>query len=393
MRRTFSQWEVVVAQALIGVGVTFLAFFAPSVPFALALVPLVAGVLMGTRRARAAAMACFMLWPVMISAIGLIGTELDAVMVWGGAVAGLTALAGLAAFAGVTGTTLMLLAVPVFPASPLLPLASLSGGSLLWIVVSLTIASCVEYAGPRSLYLRAGLLAIPVTALIGVHVAPLMRAEGAEHAAQARPVWQELRVPPALTERGQWLVLRDSLPTGATVVLGENMFRAEDAEPLSFWCRAARARDLTVFIGVSEPYGGTRRGAVWRLDSDRCRPRPISAQYRARLGIPGLTGTWGRMERAADEATVSAVAHRDPEADWLICFEAFLPWAWAGLLQDGATAAPVVILSNDSAFGAQAGAMSTLRRKAAAALGRLTGRPVHHAEAGRTYLIAGGPTL
>ena len=43
-----------------------------------------------------------------------------------------------------------------------------------------------------------------------------------------------------------------------------------------------------------------------------------------------------------------------PGPDWLICLEAFLPWAWAGLLADTArdrgTPDPVIVRSNDTSF-------------------------------------------
>ena len=380
-----------------GAGLTAAAFFLPDIPFWLSLIPLALGTVRGTRPARALAMALFLLWPVVISAIGLTGTGLAPEIVWPGAAALLVGLAALAAWAGIAGTTLLLALVPVFPASPLLPLSgALAGlpGPALWSAVGLLAALLLMTALDAWPAATPWYRAAAPGLLIGLAVlwpptGPLRAAltpsvTSPRPAPAERAVWQSHPVPQTVTERARWLRMRDAMPQGATVVLGENVFRAEDREARAFWCAAATARDLTLYIGLSAPEHGHRRSLIRRLDPETCRQGAPAAPaiYKARYGIPGLTGTWGPM--------AGPMAAPEISADWLICLEAFLPWAWAAVLTGDAgsrASQPLLILSNDSAFGPAGGAMATLRRKAAATLARLARRPVYHAETGRTYLI------
>lgn len=389
-----------------GAGLTAAAFFLPAIPFWLSLAPLAVGTVMGTRPARALAMAGFLLWPGVISALGLTGTGLAPEIVWPGMAVLLAALAALAAGIGIAGTTLLLAVVPVFPASPLLPLADALAGlpvPALWIAVGLItglVTGAVLDAWPgATLWHRAaapGLLIALVAlgqsgALSGPAPGsgPQVAATASVAASAERAVWQSRSVPQSVTERARWLRMRDAMPQGATVVLGENVFRAEDREARAFWCAAATARALTLYIGLSAPEHGHRRSLIRRLDPETCRQGAPAAPaiYKARYGIPGLTGTWGPM--------AGPMAAPERSVDWLICLEAFLPWAWAAVLTgavDSRAGQPLLILSNDSAFGPAGGAMAALRRKAAATLGRLARRPVYHAETGRTYLIKPTPT-
>ena len=420
------------ALVLCGASLTWAAFFLADVSFWLALAPLGLGIVIGTRTARAIAMACFILWSAAISGIGLIGTGSDPWLVWPGAVTAVAGLALLSAFTGITGAALLLLLIPVFPASPLLPLADALGGLPypgLWGLALLAVLAALETGAPGGPGLRAALLGL---ALVPIPVwqwaspadeAPTgnqTTAGALSETMDATSGWREMPVPEAITERGRWLLLRERLPEGAAIVLGENVFGAEDTEALAFWCRAAANRNLTLLAGVAEPYGDTRRGAVWRLSRETCAPgRRVGnmAIHRAAFGIPHLTGTWSGMTgsyggtaspapgiagpwrrppafRGTDpreEPLPIAAAPRDPlppPQDWLICLEAFLPWAWGDLLFVGPRTAdtPILVLSNDRAFGRHADAMATVRRKAARAMAGLTRRPIYHAETGRTFL-------
>ncbi len=362
----------------------FAAFFLPSVPFALALLPLLVAAWSGLAALRAAAMAGFMLWPAIASATGLVGVGMDPGVAWAGAAGIVVALSLLAAGTGILPVTLALLALPVFPASPLLPLAALLPGAgfagLIVTALALTVAETL-----RSRRIRTVLFTGIAATLAVWNILP-----GAPGAG-ATSLWREIPEPVTITERARWIALRDSLPEGGTASLGENIFRAEDADARAFWCRAAKTRNLTLFIGVSEPYEGVRRSALRRLDPETCARTGDATITRAGFGIPGVTGTWTLMEGDGTSA-----AH-DPGFDVLICLEAFLPWAWVSLLTEDPR--PVVVLSNDGAFGPVVASLpvlgslpvSVLRRKAARAMAGLSGRQVHHAETGRTALLLSTP--
>jgi len=407
----------VAVPAVCGATLAYAGFFLDGAPLWLALAPLAWGLVIGTRIVRGAAMAAAMLWPVTLSGIGLTGAGVAPWLVWPGATAVLVGLSGLAAIAGIGGATVSLLAVPVFPASPLLALADALGGvahPLALGAAVLATCACLEL-GPR--FLRAVARPSVRAAVLGIVLVPLAlsmpASSGAANLAGPEPEaeWRERAVPRAFSEHGSRLLLRAQLPRGGTVVLGENVFEAEDAGARAFWCAAVIDRDVTLFAGVSEPYGTVRRGAIWRLDRDGCangaHPTPV---HRARFGIPGLTGTWGPM--ASDVENGPRVAGEPGTEHWLICLEAFLPRAWLrGVPDRGAVhrpswlsgpanmgvadnVAPVLVLSNDGAFGRHADAASRLRRKIAGAMAGVMARgpdgrprPVLHAETGRTVLI------
>ena len=371
------------------------AFFFPAIPFALALLPLLAGLWSGARTARFIAMTGFLVWPVFLSAWGLAGLEAGRPdLIWGLAT-GFVLLAGLlAAQIGILPATLLLTLIPVFPASPLLPLAALLPGlGLMGLFGASVILTLIEATRARKKTLL-GLITACLMIWSSAHM--LLRDTGE---VESRTGWRALAEPQAITERGRWLALRATLPDGATVILGENVFMAHDTEARAFWCRTVRAGAFTLYSGVAERYGAATRGAVWKLDADSCargpRPAHSPAVHRATVGIPHLTGGWGPMQRGTVAGTGGGT-HPGPDVDWLICLEAFLPWAWAGLLagpspeQD--TPRPVIVLANDTAFRSLPALkgpppVHVLRRKAALAMAGLAGRDVLFAETGRTLLL------
>ena len=382
----------------IGAAVTFAAFFLPSIPFALALLPLFAGLWSGARTVCFTTMTSFMIWPVFLSAWGLHGVGVsETLVVWTLATGLVTALGLLAAQIGILPATLLLAFIPVFPASPLLPLAALLPGldpaSLFGVLTALALTEATRR--PRR---RRTLLGL-TTCCLGIWAMGhgLIREHNAQH---LRIDWRETPEPTAITERGRWIALREQLPEGTVAILGENLFNAKNDEARAFWCHAVTTRNLTLYLGVAEPYGAVARSAVWKLDAETCAKPPVlrktPAIHRAGLGIPYLTGTWGPMRNTPVPASGAG-----EEADWLICLEAFLPWAWAGLLmdtsQDHTAPRPVIVLSNDGAFrplpylppmpALGHPPVHELRRKAATAMARLTGRPVYFAETGRTLLL------
>ncbi len=354
--------------ALAGPALAVPAFFVEDGPFWLAGLPLLAGIRAGTLLARAAAMSGWLAVPAGICAIGLTGIGHAPELVWPCAAAVVLTLALLAALAGIGPVTVLTTLAPFFPASPLLVLAdALPGVGIAGLCI---VALCFLAIEPLPRYRGECLAALAA-------VIAAFNLFGWDQAFRAGPsAWAGFPEPPGVTGRGRWIAIRDFLPEGAAAVLGEAVFRAEDRAALDFWCRAAEARDLTLFVGVTETWNGTDRGAVWRLDPESCAPggdRVVAA--RAWLGIPGVSGDWLPMPDAAIGAA---------GPDVLVCLEAFLPWSWARLALAG-TARDVVVISNDGAFGTLP--VPVLRRKAAGAMAGLLGLGIAHAETGRTLLM------
>jgi len=352
------------AVALSGPVLAVPAFFHGGIPLWLAGLPLLAGIAAGTPSARAAAMAGWLAVPAWLSAVGMEGIGHAPASVWAVAVATVAAAACLAALVGIAAVTAAVTLVPWFPASPLVALAdALPGLGFVGLGATTLCLAAVEPV-PRG---RTPLL---------LALAGLLTAWNLNAPPPGSTVWTERPEPPALTERGRVAAVRDSLPAGATAILGEAFFRAGDAAAGGAWCRAAEARGLTLFIGVTERWAGTDRGAVWRLDREACAPGAAPAvAARAWVGVPGVTGGWLPMPAGG--------ARRRPGPDFLVCLEGFLPWAWARLSLDGA-GPTVAVVSNDRAFGPLP--VPVLRRKAAGAMAALTGRTAVHAETGRTLL-------
>lgn len=340
------------------------ALFHAAVPFWIAGLPLVAGIWAGTPLARAAAMAGWMAVPAATSAFGLAGIGQPGALVWTGAAIVVVACAVLAARLGIATVTIALTLVPVFPASPVVVLAdTLPGLGLIGLGIAALCLFAVEHL-PRG---RTPLL----LALVG-----LLGAWKIQSPPPGPSAWTAIPEPPGASERGRWLAILELVPEGATAILGEAVFRDGDLAALGFWCRAAEARDLTLFIGVTETWRRADRGAVWRLDRETCAPgRAPAIAERAWLGIPGVTGGWRPMPRAGGDAT---------GPDFLICLEGFLPWSWARLAAARASR-DVVVVSNDGAFGSLP--VHVMRRKAAGAMAALDDRAVAHAETGRTVLV------
>ena len=377
---------IILLASLAALLVTLAGFFQPAAPLWFAGLPLLAGILRGTPYARAGAVAAFMIWPAILCAAGLHNIGLPPFLIWPGAALAVATLAGLAGYIGLAPLALVLTLIPVFPASPLLVLAELlpgfglGGAGLAGLGLLLAGLFCAEFS-PRW---RSAVVLLLVGGVI---------AWGQVRAEPVAPetAWSSQAAPRTVTERAHWIALRDSLPIGAQAILGENLFAAQNHEAAAFWCHAARAQNLTLWIGVR---GEDRRGQVWRFDRDLC-AQPTGGPARihaARYGIPGLTGSSGSLNRTAgSEPAAGAAPANAGEAGviWLICYEAFLPWAWIPALRDAPKGYPIVVLANDSAF--TTGAVAILRHKLGHALARLTNRPVLQATTGKTFLLRRNP--
>ncbi|MCY4306113.1 MAG: hypothetical protein OXC62_15260 [Aestuariivita sp.] len=405
--------------AFAGSGLTYFAYFDDRFPLAWALLPFIVAVILGTMWARITAMVSFLVWPVVISSIGLIGIGLDAALVGLGACGILITLLGLTAVAGLTGATMALLCVPVFPASPLLPLMD-SLKDLPWALIFLVVimiitglleVKSIQHGSPDEA--RSCRLAVMAVMFIVVSLGQSLphrpdTKNDITEGFQSR--WYEIPAPVGLTPLTRWIQLRDQLPRNGTIVLGENIIDAEDIDGLSFWCRAVAAKNLTLYLGVSEPYRFHRRSALWMLDRDICAVvqspdfKITDARIaRARYGIPWVTGTWTLMP--ATPLSLPDAIQPDvllSSNSVFMCLEAFLPWAWFHSLlnsppthnHENQQVQHMIVVANDTAFGRHAAMISTLRRKVAGTvmtfLNHSIKRPfssVVFAEAERTYLV------
>ena len=416
------------AAFIIASAVTATGFFVPGIPLWLAAVPLIAPLVAGRAMPwlAAIAFAAFMLWPAALCAAGLVGIGFHPLLVWPAALMTVIALAGLAGLTGVAILTVTVTLVPVFAASPMLALAdAVPGTGLAGPAALMTCLAIVEWIPGRrteDLLHRAGIaLMIIVGAIawnlaIAAHpykpgdmapgkTAPMRGTHDIDAGSQTDPqsrAWREIAEPPAITEHGRWIALRDRLPQGSNVIMGENFFAATDDAAIAFWCDAARTRDLGLWIGVRVDQDQIRRGAVMRFDPQTCAlPDPMpQIVHAAQRGIPAITGTWGNMAplqaMAEGSYTPTGDASGGPDGDapapaWLICYEAFLAWSFVPVLAQvpqAPASAPIIVLSNDGAFGSLP--VSRLRRKVTRAMAGLGGRTVLHADTGRTILVKGG---
>ena len=325
--------------------------------------PLLMAIGIGTRSARAVSFGAWVAVPAAICARGLVGLGFPPELVVPAAMAVTVILAWTAALAGVGLASLAVTLIPPFPASPVIPLAdmlpALGPAALAGAAAALFV---IEVIGSRVLR-WGGVLALALALGIWKATAPFPPPpEG----------WVSMSVPTAVTERGRWIAIRNALRPGTTAALGEAVISADDPAAVSFWCRAVTDRDLTLYIGVTESYLRSDRGAVRRFDRSSCAdgrtPGPVA---RAWIGIPGLTGGWTPMPGAFPSS--------GDAPHFLICLEAFLPWAWFRTHTDPA-AAPIIVISNDGAFGDLP--VPSLRRKATAAMAGMLGIPALHAETG-----------
>ena len=398
--------------------VTAVGFFSPGVPLWAAGLTMLIAIVTGLRSYRTIAMASFLLWPAVLCATGLVAIGFHPVPVWVVAAIAVIGLTALSALTGVAILAVIVTLIAVFPASPVLVLADavpgtgLIGASALVgpIVVMLCLAIVEFMPGKRAADVlhRAGAIVMIAVGVVVWQLAmtahPDASISGSGPAAAANTIWQEMDEPRAVTERGRWIALRDMLSEGGKAIFGENFFRADDHDAIAFWCGAARQQNLTLWIGVRVDRNAIRRGAVMRFDPQSCALSDAAPPivHAAQWGIPGITGTWGRMEplsghsagQAGDREANDGLDDKGPASAWLICYEAFLVPAWAEALSQAATGQPpdnrpIIVLSNDGAFGALP--VSRLRRKVTRAMAGLTGRMVLHADTGRTFLLRAGP--
>ena len=403
---------------IMGVAIlAYAALFAPNVTLAWLIIPLVIGITVADPRTKAVMMGVTLVWPIGVCSLGLINLGESAVVITVGAALLLGAIAALASVVGITMTTIGLLAIPIFPASPLLVLVALVQTlpyPLIGFGVVLLFALGIEL---RWLYRRSyppapsssghdrtmrPIYRVIMTA-VGAFILLLsiLKAQIAElQPLRVQPAgWFTVEQPLAITDYGSRLKLRDAIRErtypNSLVILGETMMAAADTEAVAFWCEIVAANDITLLIGVS----AGDRSTLWRLTAETCAQRRTTPMVflQARLGVPSHTGPFWPAALYPDAPLTAHFGPGDPVTgrDVLLCIEAFLPWAWIkGPWRHALTSqrAPVVIVSNDRAFGRWAPAVRELRRKVARAMASLVlshRRPplVLHAETDHSFLI------
>lgn len=368
------------------------AFFLPSIPLWCAGLPLLLAIMARAFTTRFVLALSFFFWPALTATLGLTALGYPTLPVSFGTALAVLVLPLLMAWLGIVPVSLALLLLPTFPANPLLVLIDALPGSpsLITLILPLLWLLIVEALNPP--FLRAFLTLLFCAGLGAGHLGAAFSSDQTE-TRPAPAIWVEQPVPVAITERGSWVRLRDSLAPGSEAILGENLFTEDDVEALAFWRKAARDRNLTLWIGVKARDG---RGMLLHLAPDTVSidPEPAAA---ARYGIPGITGTWRQMDPrptapgdGADTTTATAAPQKHTNPDWLFCYEALLPHAWMPLRRANQQAAPqtprpIVVLASDRWLTPLP--FHVTRRKVARAMADMAGREVYFAETGRTILL------
>lgn len=181
-----------------------------------------------------------------------------------------------------------------------------------------------------------------------------------------RPVVvMELRNIPAFSVDMAVEIAVSAAAPGETLVFGENLIDARSRSAWAAqWCRLAEEHDVELYSGVLRRDGASQ---IWRFGNENgaCRARQV---YNRVVGIPMVTSGWG-----------FGGAHPEPDPgsmrdiDWMICFEAFVPLRWLGLLRSDRPG-PVVIASNDTWL--KPTPIDVLREKVGRSWSRLLDRPV-----------------
>ena len=182
----------------------------------------------------------------------------------------------------------------------------------------------------------------------------------------------KLDTQPAMTTRSREGALIAQLPENGTVMLGENILDLEDRTALSRWCRYAAELQSELFVGTLER---NNRATVRRFAPDDCRGKVV---YERRFGLPGIPGGAGI---GADQ--MQDVRIRGRSIHWLICFEAFVPWAWTAM--DAPAGSVVVIVANDR--WTRPAPVDVARRKVVRSMARLWNLTPVLAETGRKAVI------
>jgi hypothetical protein len=280
------------------------------------------------------------------------------------------------AWLGIGLSSALLCLIPFFPANPLLVTGAVFPDLGAW-GIALLLISIITIELLKSSKARVGLLVAAVT----LGQIPFAR-QSIDHGYQQAISEQRKDIAPndmysefdisnhkAITRSGQWAQIAQVIENRSTVILGENIFDHTDIGASAYWCRIAREKTATLYIGVR---GQGSVGEVWEFDGRDCTDPAVA--YRAEVGIPQITGGW-LPNRSAPQSTLSG-------QQWLACFEGFSMYRWLRVYMTGAKS--VVIVSNDRLT--QPILTSVLRRKVSAQFAKLFGLTVAHADTGQNII-------
>ena len=367
----------------LSLGLTAIGFFLASAPLAVAYVPLAVALCLKDKPMRFWLIFGHFFWVGVISAWGLYQLGYDPILttiltlIVLGIGSGLMLLMGIGVSAG------LLMLAPFFPANPLLITGSVFPGhgslGVIFLLGAIIAVETLKHFKARVALLAAviALGQIPFGQLFAIPAKywPFATVTNTASAA-ADPSYDYTEIDKssfrAITDLGRWNQIASVINENDTVILGENIFDQSNTGAISYWCRIAREKSATLFIGVK---GIKDVGEVWRFDSNDC-PAP-TVIYRAAIGIPTITGGWAPGYTSTQGAGTSL-----PEVQWLACFEGFSLSRW--LAAAATKAKEVIILSNDSPTHPIP--TGVLRRKVGHQFAKLFDLTVVHADTGRNII-------
>ena len=365
------------AAFLVSAALTAAGFFVSVVPLIIAYLPFGAAILFKAPSLKFGFVSGHFVWVALVSAWGLSALGYDGLYSLSASLGAGVALSLFMAVGTVGFTSLLLCFVAWFPANPLLITGAIYPGmGIIGLLLLAVLAGLIELR--RKKQMPFTLVALFIASTLMANTLNLIRAEPEQKSGQGLDASAfrmiELDNDAYLTRSGEWRMLATHIPANSTAVLGENIFRFDDAAGINHWCRVAARKNAQIFIGV-EGQGGASE--IWRFDRASC-PEPEQV-YSARVAIPGITGpvvtglsSWG-----------SLLASSDPVL-WVACFEGFSIVRWIGVA--GSAAQLAVVVSNDeltSPFPT-----SLMRKKVAGLFARLFHIEVAHADKGTAMLVS-----
>lgn len=349
---------------------TCVGYFVENVPFSVAYVPFIFIISAQTRQQKFWLSAGHFTWSIMICCWGLIQLGHSEVLVILAGVFVVFVISMITARFGVWFIAIITTLIPFFPASPLLVTGTLLTGLGTWGLFLLpAIVFAIERLSQPSVRFAFVISFVSLQAILG----PL---NSSAYQVPQTTKYQEIDLSKitAITRIGQWDQMTSHIPENATVILGENIFDATDNAAISYWCRIVTAKTAIAYIGVRNT---DEAGEVWVFDETNCpNPKPV---YHVRIGVPGITG--GILPDMANwyQSTLPA-----PQAQWLICFEAFSILSWDRIAHFNPK--QVFVLSND--VWTDPLPTARLRRKVGNEFSKLYGIDVMFADTGQNLLIS-----
>ena len=362
---------------VLSLGLTGLGFFIEQVPFAVAYIPLALAIC-HRHRTRTFWLICgHFAWVAVISGWGLHQLGYNPVVAVPAVTVALVLGALAMAWLGIGLSSALLCLIPFFPANPLLVTGAVFPDLGAW-GIALLLISVITIELLKSSKARVGLLvAVVMLGQIPFVLQPFNHGYQQAVSEQRKGIapngmYSEIDISnhKAITRSGQWAQIAKVVEDHSTVILGENIFDHTDVGASAYWCRIAKEKTATLYIGVR---GQNGVGEVWEFDWRDCADPALA--YRAEVGIPKITGGW-LPNRSAPQSTLSG-------QQWLACFEGFSMYRWLRAYMTGAKS--VVIVSNDRLT--QPIPTGVLRRKVSRQFGKLFRLTVAHADTGHSIIL------